>query len=87
MVPGQRVGPTLVVPVNPPHDGLVVTCCLLGHARRTGRLRDLVEGEEALPGARVRRLHRESAQVVRRLPPTGVVDAEHGQRLLPELRL
>src|SRR4051794_5037921 len=47
-------------------------------------LRDLMEGQEALAGAPVRRAHRQPAKVLRRLAPAGMINRQHdGTAYLP----
>jgi hypothetical protein len=44
----------------------------------TARWRDVMERQEALAGAPVRRAHRQLAQVLRRLAPAGMINRQHG---------
>ena len=85
MLPGQRLGPSLVVPVDPPDHGLVVAPCTPRHARRTALLGDLVERQEALARAGVRSLDSEPSKILRSLVPPAAIDAKHGGDDIPEL--
>src|SRR3954451_351826 len=70
----QRRGAMRVVDVQPAHHGLRVTPGALGHSRRTGAWADLVQGQEALAGARVAGAERQLPQIGWRLLPALVVN-------------
>jgi hypothetical protein len=60
-----RVGTLGVVGVHPAHHGLGMASGAPGQARGAPALRDLEEGERALPRAGVGRAHSQAAQVLR----------------------
>ncbi len=67
-----------VIGVQPAHHGLRVPARARGNARGAAALlRDVVERQEALAGARVGRAHRQPPQVLWRLAPPGVVNGQH----------
>jgi hypothetical protein len=73
----ERLGTALVIEMNPPHHRLRVAVRARRHLRGAVRLRDLVERQKALAGARMRRAGRQPPQILRRLTPPRGVDTQH----------
>jgi hypothetical protein len=76
---GERRGTALVVGVHPLPYRLRVAVRVRRHARGTAGLRDLIERQKALAGARMERAGRQPPQVLRRLTPARAVNMQHNR--------
>ena len=76
---GERLGTALVVGVHPLHDRLRVAVRVRRHPHGAAGLRDLVERQKALAGARMECAGRQPPQVFRRLTPAHAVNMQHNR--------
>lgn len=63
--------------MDPPHHRLRVPVRARRHPRGATCLHDLIKGQKALAGARMRRAGRQPPQILRRLTPARAVDMQH----------
>ena len=83
----QRLGAARVVEVQPLHHGLRVALGAGRHLRGTARLGDLIERQETLAGALMRRAGGQLTQVFRCLAPPVIVNAQHARSRYSPIRL